>query len=410
MSELEPTIQEPGGYGLGSEDEGRSRRRRLGPTVVVLMAMTATVAGMLITRPESGDTLKAGSNANLPIIGQAGPALPPGVELTLAEGWQTLRADGEVLVVGTHPLGGPDLVLAALARADAVFSDFPPDGAVLVVGGDRLTAKYLNDPAQATRSTIVAGGVGGESVELGPEAVIAPGPPLGLGPATALAGGVEVRRGDVPKSALTLAAYIGSQAPATASGEAEAMAATVHLIASAPGVIPPPPPAGSRPGFDSGGVDVPPDRLAAAVSVDAPGVTYAVRAGADCAVIVASGSTQPVGGGCRPRPSDEAPAAVVAVLADRGPPPLPPPGESFAPGYVARWPQAMVVLARVGADARRTAAATDGRPRELPGRASSRGGQSGFGERGIQYSAGPVIRTTASVEADVRFASRLVGG
>ena len=244
---------------------------------------------------------------------QASEPLPARVDVELVAGWQLLRSEGELLVVGTHPLGGRDLALAGLARDDAVFTDFPSEGVVLVAGGDRFTAKFTIDPTQVTRTTSVDGGVGGESIELGelpsgPDSALGPGPALALGPPTHLAGGITVRRGDVPRSSLTLAAYVGVGAPATAVQEAEAMAATVHLIPYAPGFIPPPPPPGSRPGFDGGGVDVAPGQLAPAVSVDAPGVTYTARTATDCAVIVSDVSGQPMGGGCGPRPRESRPA------------------------------------------------------------------------------------------------------
>ncbi len=355
MAELESDLRD---YTVEAPIGAGRRPPRLS-LALALVVIAALVAVGLALSAGSDDTVRTGTAADdthVPVA-QASEPLPAWVDLELVAGWQFLRSDGELLVVGTHPLGGRDLALAGLARDDAVFTDFPSEGVVLVAGGDRYTAKFTIDPTQVTRTTSVDFGVGGESIELGespagPDSALGPGPALALGPPTHLPGGITVRRGDVPRSSLTLAAYIGVGAPATVVQEAEAMAATVHLIAYEPGFIPPPPPPGSRPGFDNGGVDAPPGQLAPAVSVDAPGVTYTVRAATDCAVIVPDVSGQPMGGGCGPRPANAAPPDVVAVLSDSGPPPLPPPGESFAPGYVARWPRAMVVLARVGPDAR----------------------------------------------------------
>lgn len=363
MAELEPDLRDYTG------DVAAGPRRRRPPWLAVAgVVVAALIAVGLALSAGSDDTVRSDATADGDVpVGQASAPLPPRVDLELAAGWQTLRSDGELLVVGTHPLSGRDLALAALARDDAVFSDFPSDGVVLVAGGDRFTAKYTADPSQATRTTRPDGGIGGESVDLGepatgPESSLGPGPAHALGSPTDLSAGVTVRRGDLPRSSLTLAAYIGPDAPATLVREAEAMAATVHLIPLPPGAIPLPPPPGSRPGFDGGGVDVPPDHLAAAVSFDLPGATYTARAGADCAVIVLEGSGPALGGGCRARPAAGDPPAVVAALSDGGPPPLPPPGQSFPPGSTARSSSKMVVLARVGPDARRVSALlVDGR-------------------------------------------------
>ncbi|HEX7276240.1 MAG TPA: hypothetical protein VF244_02605, partial [Acidimicrobiales bacterium] len=89
----------------------------------------------------------------------------------------------------------------------------------------------------------------------------------------------------------------------------------------------------------------------AMASVDAAGVTYTVRALADCGVVVAGTSTEPIAGGCRPRSVEL--IEVVAVGTARGLPelpPPPPPGAGGAPA-VAAPDGTMVVLARVGGTA-----------------------------------------------------------
>ncbi len=288
---------------------------------------------------------------------------PPTVELQLQPGWQTLFADGDKLVVGTRPLVSRDLLLAVLARDDVAFSAFPADGAVLVVGGDRLKAKYVGDPSKATRTTTAAGG---EVVQLSPDAVIGPGPALDLGPQKPLPGGVVVRLGDVPQSIRTLAAYFGPRADPGLMQEAQAMAATVRLQRMAPGVTPPPPPGpppppppGSRPGFDSG--QAPGSQAREVVSFTLPGTTYTGRADGDCADVALAGATQPLAGGCSAgRPTGSA-VEVVAVSANSGSPPSPPQGQAFAPGKGPVLP-ATIVLARLGPEARSVVAVlVDGR-------------------------------------------------
>ena len=56
------------------------------------------------------------------------------VEVQVPAGWQTLRADRDLLVVATRPLRNRDLALALLARDDSSFAAFPPDATVFVVG------------------------------------------------------------------------------------------------------------------------------------------------------------------------------------------------------------------------------------------------------------------------------------
>ena len=185
---------------------------------------------------------------------------------------------------------------------------------------------------------------------------------------------MTVRLGDLPKSSSWLAAYVGPQAPETAMQEAEAMAATARVLPYDPALVPPPPP-GSRPGFDQGGVDAAPEDLMPVASVTAAGVTYTVRALPTCAVVAPSFSvagsalsaptaTENTGIGTSTAPSSAAADArsavlveVVAVGSARGLPALTTPS---GPGSAVPSPT-MVVLARVGpGGARVTGVLVDG--------------------------------------------------
>ena len=165
------------GHGGG----GPGGRRR----ALVVVAAAAVVAAMVffLARPddggpERGDNVEAGAAAEVPSIPTSIP-LPPRVELALPAGWQTLLADGEHLVVATTPLDDRDLYLAVLARDDAAFAAFPPTGAVFVVGGDRLKAKYVG----ASPSAVVTRTENGvEILEEDPSGFVGPGPALALGP------------------------------------------------------------------------------------------------------------------------------------------------------------------------------------------------------------------------------------
>ena len=351
-----------------SVDAGRQGRRR-GPAVAAAAGLVAiaVVVGMLlaardgdVARPvetRTANDLPAVETATSPEE-TAGAPMSSRVQLDVPAGWQTLHASGERLVVATHPLAERDLQLALLARPDAVFASFPPGGAVFVVGSDRMQAKYTSDPAQAVRTPTL----GGETIQPGP--AIGPGPELGLGPATSLPGGVTVRRGDVPRSVVVLAAYSGSQAPAEAMLQMEAMAAAVRLRAADRASVPPPPP-GSRPGFDSGGVPGPEDRLRPVGSVSTPGITYTIRADGDCGVVTASIAPQPVTGGCAAAGATGAAPAVVSAYVVRVPTLPPPPGQS-ATASPALWPETMLVLVRSAPGAGRlTAALVDGRTVEV---------------------------------------------
>jgi hypothetical protein len=367
---VEPTGREPG--------VGGRRRAAATAAAAVVAVLAVMVAALSLTgRDDDGASVQSGAGSDLASALPA-PAAPM-IELEPAPGWQTLRADGELLAVSTAALTERDLVLALLARDDAVFADFPSDGAVLVVGGDRFVAKSPGDLSSVTR-TVTESGV--EIVELPSGPPGGPLPPAVLGRSTTLAGNVTVRRADLPRSVRTIAAYFGPDAPDSATQEAEAMVATIRLPPPDPGVMPPPPPPGSRPGSDGGGVELSDERISA-LSVDG----YEVEADAECAV-VSTVSGQPIAGGCEPLPAGGGVAAPAAASGGYGPPALPPPGQSFGPGAAPPTPAALLVLVRVGPDVRRVTAllvdggtagatighhgwalvATDGRPFLLEGR------------------------------------------
>lgn len=325
--------------------------------MAVAVAAVAVVAALALPRlaGDGDDTTVRAGPSDVPIIGQAALAAPR-VEMALQAGWQTLLAEGETLVVGTRPLVERDLHLAVLARDDVAFSAFPVDGVVLVVGGDRLQAKYVGDPSRATRTTTADGS---EEVHMGTDAFVGPGPALALGPAKPVSGGITVRRGDVPKSTRTLAGYFGPGAAAALTAQAEAMAATVRIPPLDQASMPPPPP-GSRPSFDSGG---PPagTPLSEVASFTMPGAVYTARAGGNCADVVAGGSPQPLAGGCSPGRLTGNAVHVTAVSFNLGSPPVAPPGQTFAPGR-GPVPPATIVLARAGPEVRSLVAVlVDGR-------------------------------------------------
>lgn len=341
-------------------DAGRRDRQRGWVTAAAMAVLAVLGVALVVARDGDGARpVETGTSGDPPVAAAGGGArTSPRVQLDVPPGWQTLHAAGERLVVATRPLEERDLQLALLARPDPVFIAFPPGGAVFVVGSDRMQAKYVSDPSQAVRTPTP----GGEAVQAGPPA--GPGPEFGLGPAASLPGEVTVRRGDLPRSGVVLAAYLGSQAPASAMPQMEAMAAGVRLPPPDRAGVPPPPP-GSRPGFDSGGVPVPDDRLRAVASVTTPGVTYTVRADGDCAVVTSSISPQPLTGGCAAAAAAGAPPAVVSAYVVRIPTLPPPPGQSGPSSGVPgpeRWPGTMLVLVRSAPDAGRlTAALVDGR-------------------------------------------------
>ena len=306
----------------------RGRRLVVGVATAVVAIAAVVAVPLLLDGDDDPATVRAGPASAIPMVGTVAPT-PNSVELQLEPGWQTLLADGDKLVVGTRPLVQRDLLLSVLARDDVAFSAFPAEGAVLVVGGDRLKAKYVGNPSQATRTTTANGA---EIVQMGPDAMVGPGPPLALGPEKPMPGGVTARLGEVPRSSRTLAAYFGPSAPDVLTQQAEAMAATVRLQPTDPATIPPPPP-GSRPGFDSGS---PPasSHLRPVASYALAGTTYTARAEGDCADVVISSSAQPLAGGCSPGRPAESAVHVVAVTFSGGSPPSPPPGQTFAPERV----------------------------------------------------------------------------
>ncbi len=233
---------------------------------------------------------------------------PERIDLPLPDGWQTLAAQERgSLAIGTRKLTDRDLTLARLARGDAAFQDFPADGVVFVVGHDPLEAKYRGGSEMA-----------------------GPGPAFALGDAKTLSGGVRVRRGEIPQSSWILAAYLGRDAPDADIRQAESLAATVLLI-PAKGVGPPPPP-GSRPGFDAGPVPVADDRLRAVATMSAGGYHLTLRVGDGCAVVTTSNGSADsrIGGAC---PVGPAPDAVAVVGSPIGVPTLPPPSNSSGSVY-----------------------------------------------------------------------------
>ncbi|MDP1806928.1 MAG: hypothetical protein Q8K72_17265, partial [Acidimicrobiales bacterium] len=192
----------------------------------------ATVPGVAVTTPAADAT-----STTVPLEFAAGQPLGTRLDYQVPAGWQKLFAEGDRVLVATRPLSEGDRAVALLARDDAGFTAFPADGVVLVVGYDPTEAK----------GTLAADGT-----------LILPGPAYALGPEKVLAGGVRVRRGDVPQSILRIASYAGRSAPANRLLEAETIASGLRLIRTGdPSIRPPPPPAGSRPGLPTGPLPVP---------------------------------------------------------------------------------------------------------------------------------------------------------
>lgn len=236
----------------------------------------------------------------------AGQPLGTRLDYPLPSGWQKLFAEGERVVLATRALSEADRALALLARNDAAFSGaFPADGVVVVVGGDSLEAKYGTAPDGSA---------------------VAPGPAYALGPERVLAGGVRVRRGDIPQSIVKIASYAGPSAPAARVAEAETIAAGIRLVRTGdPSVRPPPPPVGSRPALPAGPLPVAEAGLPVVARAAAAGSEVVLVAGQDCAYLrwidaqTAQPGYAPLAGACLARPAATAIAAAPPVIAMRGP-------------------------------------------------------------------------------------------
>jgi len=209
-------------------------------------------------------------------------------------------------VVSTRPLAEADRALALLARNDAAFTSFPADGVVVAVGGDPTEAK----------GTMAADGT-----------LVLPGPAYGLGPEKVLAGGVRVRRGDVPQSSVRIASYAGPSAPADRRQEAETVASGLRLVRTGdPSVRPPPPPVGSRPGMPTGPLPVAEAGLPEVARTTASGTTLVLVAGQDCAYLrpveaqPSQPGYQPLGGACGASPAGSTIAAIGQPIPVMGPP------------------------------------------------------------------------------------------
>ena len=269
--------------------------------VIVGSGPEATVGGTEVpTPPTSPPTTTA-----LEFV--AGRPIVTRLDFVVPEGWLKLLSDGERLLLSTRPLSDADRALALLARNDAAFSSaFPPDAVVVAVGGDPVEAKYGTAPDGSA---------------------IAPGPAYALGPEKALAGGVRVRRGDIPQSIVKIASYAGPSAPAARRAEAETIAAGIRLVRTGdPSVRPPPPPVGSRPGLPAGPLPVAEAGLPEVARAAAAGSTVVLVAGQDCAYLrwvdaqPSLPGYEPLAGACLPPPSGNTiTAAGPAVTARRGP-------------------------------------------------------------------------------------------
>ena len=257
--------------------------RPSGKPVRVIAGPDTTVPGVVLTAPADATSTTA------PFEFVAGQPLGTRLDYQVPAGWQKLFAEGERLLLATRPLSEADRALALLARNDAAFTAFPADGVVVAVGGDPTEAK----------GTMAADGT-----------LILPGPAYALGPEKVLAGGVRVRRGDVPQSIVRIASYAGPSAPANRLREAEAIASGLRLVRTGdPAVRPEPPPPGSRPGLPTGALPVPESGLPEVARTPASGSTLVLVAGKDCAYLrwadaqTSLPSYQPLAGGCGTRPS-----------------------------------------------------------------------------------------------------------
>ncbi len=331
----------------------RARRPQiLGLLVVAALGARAVVA--LIDRGDRPTSVVAGADpaattpasttaTTLAIEFVAGQPLGTRLDFTVPPGWTTLFAQGERMVVATRPLSEADRTLALLARNDSAFSTaFPPDAVVVVVGGDPVEAKYLGGPGEAT---------------------IAPGPAYALGPERVLAGGIRVRRGDVPQSIVKIASYAGPSAPAARLAEADTIAGGIRLVRTGdPSVRPPPPPEGSRPGLPTGPLPVAEAGLPEVARTSASGSTLVLVAGQDCAYLrwvdaqTSLPGYQPLAGACGARPAGTTIRAVgQPVRVMRGPDTSPSTVTIFRSGagvarFTARLVDGRMVPASIGAD------------------------------------------------------------
>ncbi len=263
--------------------------------------MPATIPGVTIPAPPADAT-----STTVPLEFVAGQPLGTRLDYQVPMGWQKLFVEGERLLLVTRPLTEADRALALLARNDAAFASFPADGVVVAVGGDPTEAK----------GTLAADGT-----------LVLPGPAYGLGPEKILAGGVRVRRGDVPQSIVRIASYAGPSAPTDRLREAETIASGLRLVRTGdPSVLPPPPPPFSRPGMPTGPLPVPEAGLPEVARVTAGGSTLVLVAGQDCAYLrpldaqVSQPNYQPLGGACGPRPAGSTITAIGQPIPVIGPP------------------------------------------------------------------------------------------
>lgn len=263
--------------------------------------MPATVPGVTVPSPPAD-----APSTTVPFEFAAGQPLSTRLDYQVPVGWQKLFVDHERLLLATRPLSEADRALAMLARNDAAFTSFPADGVVVAVGGDPTEAK----------GTLAADGT-----------LVLPGPPYGLGPEKVLAGGVRVRRGDVPQSIVRIASYAGPSAPAKRMAEAETIASGLRLVRTGdPSVRPPPPPAGSRPGMPTGPLPVAEAGLPEVVRATAGERTLVLVAGEDCAYLrpldaqPSQPGYQPLGGACGPRPAGSTLTAIGEPIPVMGPP------------------------------------------------------------------------------------------
>ena len=269
--------------------------------VRVVAGPDTTVPGVTVPAPAADPT-----STTIPLEFVAGQPLSTRLDYQVPTGWQKLFADGDRVLLATRPLSDADRALALLARNDPAFTSFPADGVVVAVGYDPTEAK----------GTVAPDGT-----------LILPGPAYGLGPEKVLAGGVRVRRGDVPQSIVRIASYAGRSAPANRLQEAETIASGLRLIRTGdPSVRPPPPPVGSRPGLPTGPLPVAEAGLPEVARATAGGSTLVLVAGQDCAYLrpldaqPSQPGYQPLGGACGPRPAGSTVTAIGQPIPVMGPP------------------------------------------------------------------------------------------